>query len=471
MTHPWRVAVLTSLTLALAACGEPAAPPVTAGAPVRAAAADYTSGVSVAGSTATVWFKSSVNTTWVDVHYTLNAGGQQNLRMTYNATAGRYEQRVGVTTGDTLAYSFTYNNGTPAYDTPTERFTVGGSTPPPSGPSGSIGSVPASAIPAPSGNGVMALKVMNGTNGAYADNQLYWGVLGINPANNRWSYLDLNGQLQPTSAALNDAAGHLTKNNVNYANIYHRVSDAAWASLPRVTSGRMFLCVGTPCFIRTFDAGFAGPDINNPGDPNRDVYFDFIEFTVNDSGYHGNTTRVDAFGFPLEHRLVNRAGTYDRTVGEPESESRAAIFSAFRAEVPGAFTHLANIQAPYRIVAPIFGDFRAGGPQGNYFAAYVNQVWTTTATKPTTQEILLCNGNAADAAACAAINRHVYENAAARGTPSQYYLNAPANFYARFWHRHSLGGLAYGFAYDDVNQQAAYLEVGDPKGLIVRVGW
>ncbi|WP_039790882.1 beta-1,3-glucanase family protein, partial [Paenibacillus riograndensis] len=54
---------------------------------------------------------------------------------------------------------------------------------------------------------------------------------------------------------------------------------------------------------------------------------------------------------------------------------------------------------------------------------------------------------------------------------ANYYKAAPANYYAKFWHDHSINGLAYGFPYDDVNGQAAYLEVGDPKGLIIRVAW
>jgi hypothetical protein len=52
-----------------------------------------------------------------------------------------------------------------------------------------------------------------------------------------------------------------------------------------------------------------------------------------------------------------------------------------------------------------------------------------------------------------------------------YYNAARANYYAAFCYRHSINALAYGFCYDDANQQAAYLEVGEPKGLIIRVGW
>jgi len=425
----------------------------------KAEAADYTQGVERSGSTATIWFKSSVNTSWVDVHYKVNDGVQQNLRMAYNAGKSRYEQAItGIAAGNVIAYWFTYNNGTPAYDTNIFTYTAGSTPDPPS--SGSIYDILPSSIPMPP-NGAVSVKIMNGTRGAYNDQQIYWGVLGINPVNGRWSYLDLNGNLIPISSALNDAPGHLTKNGVHYANIYHKVSDASWFTLPQVTSGRMFLSVGSPMYLKTFDYGFAGPDLNNPTDPNRDIIFDFVEFTVDHAGYHGNTTRVDGFGFPIQHRLVNQSGSFDQTVGELESETRSGIFAKFQAEVPAEFKSLATVQAPYRIVAPIHGPFAQGGANANYFAGYAPY---------STQDIFRCDGALTDAATCAAINRHVYTTSDWNNV-SNYYQGAPANYYAKFWHDHSINRLAYGFAYDDVNGQAAYLEVGDPKGLIIRVGW
>lgn len=425
----------------------------------KAEAADYTQGVDLSGSTATVWFKSAVNTSWVDVHYKVNSGEQQNLRMAYNASKSRYEQAIsGMATGHVIAYSFTYNNGTPAYDTGVFTYTAG-SIPPPS-TSGSIYDIHPSSIPMPP-NGSVSVKIMNGTNGAYTDSQIYWGVLGINPVNNQWSYLDLSGNLIPISSTLNDAPEHLTKNGINYANIYHKVSDASWVTLPRITSGRMFLSVGTPMYLKTYNDGFAGPDLNNPTDPNRDIYFDFVEFTIDAAGYHGNTTRVDGFGFPIQHRLINKSGSFDQTVGEFENETRNGIFAKFQAEVPAAFKSLATIQAPYRIVAPIHGSFAQGGANANYFGGYAPY---------STQDIFRCDGALTDAATCAAINRHVYTTNDWNNV-SNYYQAAPANYYAKFWHDHSINRLAYGFPYDDVNGQAAYLEVGDPKGLIIRIGW
>lgn len=346
-------------------------------------------------------------------------------------------------------------DGSPAWATNTAQSTPTSSD--------SIASIRASSIPMPPGNGSLSLKVMNGTNGAKASSNIYWGVIGIDPVTSSWSYLDMNGNLIPISAGLNDAPGHLTKNGVNYANIYHKVSETGWANLPKITSGRMFLCVDSPCYIKTYNDGFAGPNVDNPTDPNRDIYFDFIEFTVNDSGYHGNTTRVDGFGFPIQMRLVNQAGNYDRTVGELESETRAGIFSEYQNEVPSAFKSLAQIQAPYRIVAPLHGSFAPGGANQYYFSGYA----------PYSNTDILGGENylAQNPQIDAAINRHVYTDSANWNNPGAYYQAGPANYYAKFWHDHNIGRLAYGFPYDDVNGQASYLEIGAPKGLIVRVGW
>ncbi len=95
------------------------------GAPA-ALAQDYTQGVEVSGTTATLWFKSNVATSWVDAHYSLNNGAQQNVRMT--AANGRYEQKLTVASGNVIGYWFTYNNGSPAYDTPRFSYTVNGNT-------------------------------------------------------------------------------------------------------------------------------------------------------------------------------------------------------------------------------------------------------------------------------------------------------------------------------------------------------
>jgi Beta-1,3-glucanase/Peptidase inhibitor family I36 len=95
-------------------------------------AADYTQGVDGGAPTATLWLRSNVASSWVDVHYQINGGGQQNLRM--NTANGRFETPVAVSNGQVISYFFTYAKGSVAYDTPRFSHTVGSAPPPPPPP-------------------------------------------------------------------------------------------------------------------------------------------------------------------------------------------------------------------------------------------------------------------------------------------------------------------------------------------------
>ena len=55
---------------------------------------------------------------YVIVHYTVAGGGQQNVNMTYNSGASRWEYTAGgINPGNAVSYSFTYQKGGLQYDT------------------------------------------------------------------------------------------------------------------------------------------------------------------------------------------------------------------------------------------------------------------------------------------------------------------------------------------------------------------
>jgi hypothetical protein len=90
---------------------------------------DYTQGVNVINnSQLQPWFKPTIPASWVDIHYKVNNGGQQNVRMTNNG--GIWQLTIsGLNTGDTLSYSFTYEKNGAGYDTGWFSYTnTGGST-------------------------------------------------------------------------------------------------------------------------------------------------------------------------------------------------------------------------------------------------------------------------------------------------------------------------------------------------------
>jgi hypothetical protein len=229
-----------------------------------------------------------------------------------------------------------------------------------------------------------------------------------------------------------------------------------------------------------------------------EVYKDFIEFTQNKGGWYGNTTQVDEFVIPLTIELFEAGGKSQKC---GITESRSALFEAFKKEAPKEFQ--ACVVGTQRIVSPCRAEFQKGKAYANYFDKYIDEVWAMYATekgtlggwtgkvsdgslifskpgqknyvlhkKPTTQDAFLGQnelGKSADL--CAAINRHVLANPGDWKNVSAYYKVEPYNFYAKFFHEHSIRHLAYGFCYDDFNQQAAYFEGHHSTKLVVTIYW
>jgi hypothetical protein len=262
----------------------------------------------------------------------------------------------------------------------------------------------------PAARNVVMVKVLNRTNGRYPDSQVFW---------------NFNGQI-------------------------HSIAEQPFLDMPANSAGRMYFYLGSP----------------------TSQYFDFIEFTVGAAVFNGNTTRVDAFGVKLAMRLHARDG-FDVSVGEDQAtfaEDRSVTFQKFMNEVPAQFDVLAQSQAPFRIIAPGSDPtFRTGGVNANYFTAYANSVGVNAPTS----DVFGCAGTLSNnPGMCAALNRHVATRPQADwSNPANYYLAAPANYYAKFWHDHAINKLAYGFPYDDFAGQSSFISHGNPQFLLVAVGW
>ncbi len=250
----------------------------------------------------------------------------------------------------------------------------------------------------------------------------------------------------------------------------HSIAEQPTYDMIANASGRMYFFI---C---------AEGDAKCASDPSKSDYFDFIEHTIGTDQYNGNTTRVDAFGLKIAMRLHSAAGD-DVTVGEDEAtfaETREATFAKFLAESPAEFAPCAK--APFRIVEPGACGFNKDGANAHYYDAFVDEMWANngiTIPKPGPNG----SGLAAYPDLSAAIFRHV---GAAAGTfdaagkrldkdlwkdPSTFYTAAPANYYARFWHKHSIDGRAYGFPYDDVGSYSTYVSRKNPEYLLIAIGF
>lgn len=96
----------------------------------------FNQGVSgVSANQAQFWFQPNGWTAgYVILHYTVTGQAQQNVNMTFNSSTSRWEFTVGgLSTGQTITYSFTYQRAGVQQDTGTFTFTFGstGATPTP----------------------------------------------------------------------------------------------------------------------------------------------------------------------------------------------------------------------------------------------------------------------------------------------------------------------------------------------------
>lgn len=376
--------------------------------------------------------------------------------------------------------------------------------------SGSTGGSTSNATLIPlASNMEMTIQFENNTRGAYSNDRIWICVVGRN-ASGAFCYLKPDGTLVPIQANQTSDAWSF------------RLSDINGFQVPQnMPATRLYISMDNKVVMRgavdgAGQIGVVQPDLNNPADPNANLIFDWIEYTVAPSAFWGNTTQVDQFAFPITMEMFNDSGssyTTYRKVGI--TKTREEIFSAFERLPQTEFRSL--VKRPYRIIAPCKGDFRVGRTYGNYMASYVDQVWNYYRTntlsfnhplgyftgkvladgrfeftrsgdsakyyisrKPNNDEVfegsgVLATGNtvelAIQAQICAAFNRHIVQDPVNWANSSAYYQAGPANYYAKFWHDNSIDGYAYGFCYDDVADKSTLIETHSPRGLVIGIGW
>jgi len=212
----------------------------------------------------------------------------------------------------------------------------------------------------------------------WGNDQIFVTVIGINPTSGNFAHVSPSGVLADVVVADNDAPGHLTKNGQNYPNYAFTLAQSRLLKLPKMNSGRVFVSVGEPVYLKIIGNGYAGPNPQNPSDPNIDVHFDWYEFTYNDGGMFINTTQVDQFGLPMVLDVWGNAAAFHMRTGITESITQ--IDQAFVNETPVAF-HPVPIDN-LRILSPTKVGFEAGGANAHYYDSYVSAIWTQYQTTP-----------------------------------------------------------------------------------------
>lgn len=384
-------------------------------------------------------------------------------------------------------------------------------------------------------------------NSPYSDNDLYVAIVGVSNTTGEHIWVDCsNSSLNLMSQNYNTLAGPVYGGNYGpgqngmYASCFTKLSDIPnkKVSLPQISGCRIFISALQPLYFYFFGSsgspsGYTSPNHTDPTDPNKNITYEIVELTFNQLGFWGNTTRVDAYRYPMGMELFSQS-YYGKT---GELKNHLDIGAEFLNNVPLEFSNCfnpTNGEIIFPTKTPEFADGSIGtmptpGPYVDYLKPYIDSVWLKYANedlifdagdagiwkgrvindqlimhaqsggyagrqgiitrKPTTQEAFEGKGVLdnvvqdaptdllVQAQICAALTRHIINTTSTNvglqnwSNPLTYYSGL-CNYYARFWHLPgvSYNQKSYGFAYDDVWDQSSTLHSSQPDSSIIWFG-
>lgn len=367
-------------------------------------------------------------------------------------------------------------------------------------------------------------------NSTYTDANIYVAVVGIINDNHVW--IDTKTSTVNTmSTSDNTVQGPVLNGdqgpggNGMYANCFAKLSEIPnkVIQIPAIAGCRILIAFEEQLYLYFFGAsgGYSAPNLSNPNDPNQGIRFEMIELTNASNGLWANTTRVDAYQYPMGLEVWGSDSFYKK-VGERITHDE--VITQWTSSVPSEFSScldasLEIIHFPSKTTA-----FQEGGAQADYFGSYIDAIWSkyssgalvfdagdagtwsgtvsgevftftrtsdgqvgTIAARPTTIEAMEGSGVLASGAQwdlvvqaqiCAAINRHAINLNLATGakqdfsTTSGFYNTTPYNWYCKFWHDTdiSVDGLTYAFCYDDVFDKSSTINASSPLNATITIG-
>ncbi|MFC0005237.1 beta-1,3-glucanase family protein [Micromonospora siamensis] len=355
------------------------------------------------------------------------------------------------------------------------------------------------------GPGQLPFTVTNNTGRADA---VHLYVLGVDLNSGRLGYVDAGGTFTPWPA------GGLPPTPAPDVSIPGPALGASTVlKVPRNISGRIYFSFGEKLTFFLTPDGLVQPAPWAPGDLNRDILFDWSEFTYNDSGLWLNSSQVDMFAVPHTVSVTGADGATRRT-GTLVDDGRSRVIDAVRAQPGWGGTVQTRADGTVlRVLSP--GKAADAGLFGaGYLDPYITSAWNAYATKtltvtpfleqpdvkyfgrtsgttmtftdgagrqvatfqkPSSSDVWDCDGALAAPndlvvgpiarTLCAALHRSTLgtRDVQPSGGPADFYQGTLTNHYSRIVHANMVDGKAYGFAFDDVQNQESLVHDGDPR--------
>ncbi|MDB2613009.1 beta-1,3-glucanase family protein [Flavobacteriaceae bacterium] len=226
----------------------------------------------------------------------------------------------------------------------------------------------------------------------FSDNEIYIGLVGqttsLGPV---WVDFNSNAIDNPALIPINDTYNTLNiePGDWGYADMFTPLSEITDGTLhiPAIFGCRMYISFVNPMYIHFFDSGgYTGPDLQNPADPNSNIRFEIIELTWSSAGLWTNTTRVDAYQYPMGLEIWGTPESNNAYKKAGELISHEEIINLFQQAFPigddfypcysendliGPSNLPGIIEQPSKLE-----EFKEGGVSEFYFQDYIDAVWS-----------------------------------------------------------------------------------------------
>jgi len=243
-------------------------------------------------------------------------------------------------------------------------------------------------------------------NSRYTDDEIYIGLVGkIEPTGDVWMNMTTS-EIMTMSEEDNTIDGpewsHPT--DWKYPDMFTKLSDIEnkTIQIPHGLYGcRIFISFESPMYLHfkpNGNEGYAGANLNSDSDPNDGIRWEIVELTWGNSGLWTNTSRVDAYQYPMALEVTGYSGGvvpeeyeeyYNNAINSNENPelkkigellSHQEILDAWDTNVSEEYlvakivkTHSLDgepiIEQPSKVAA--FSD--------NVFDEYIDEIWSTYA--------------------------------------------------------------------------------------------
>ncbi|MEU8873926.1 glycoside hydrolase family 64 protein [Streptomyces javensis] len=346
------------------------------------------------------------------------------------------------------------------------------------------------------------------TNDSGRGDQIYVYTLGTLLSTGQQGWADASGTFHPWPAGGNPPTPAPDASIAGPAN-----GQSLTIRIPKL-SGRVYFSYGQKIDFRLTTGGLVQPAVQNPSDPNRNILFNWSEFTLDDSGLYINSTQVDMFSAPYAVGVRGADGS-TKTAGHLKPGGYNGVLDGLRAQ-GGGWAKLIQTRPDgtvLRALSPGHG-IEAGALPANAMDDYINRVWqkyagtTLTVTpfadrpsvkyfgrvsgdvmnftngsgavvtsfqKPDSDSVFGCYKrlDAPNDQVRGPISRTLcagYNRTTLLTNPNQpdtsdtgFYKDGVTNHYARVIHGQMADGKAYAFAFDDVGQHESLVHDGNPQ--------